>query len=514
MKGDAIMSLGGMELILLLAFGGGRNDLVDFIDAPAYFQSRNIAVTVDKMTELAVQDPIDGKTQIRQLLALRWLEEHPAEVKKSKEFQAIQKQIEEVAQGKKAQDLQGFAAEFAKRTLTAWEGKGGAPTVGVPEDSTRKEGLAWFPKSATLVGGFDVRTPSPEGGKTFLAMRNQLFGMVPPQVMEQMYDKLEELGNVRVDRISFAYQEEANDDMSRIYLRLSGKGDHKRLTDFIRNNAPNMTIDEKKVFRGRKITAIHSQNSPPAMVLIGDEDFLMAGFQRSFDVDHKKVAEEMLDIRDGKAESVLAGPLNKWLTTLSPKASGVLVGDLPREMQRGFDPNMIRVFPKTVIVQLLPKDKLIQLSLQAPLDNAKDAKDFAEDVETQKKKGIEALKNPPPLPPGFPLPDKFYDKLTDSLKSLKTEARGNTASLEMSIPPELASPSMMTVPFLLGAGASSKKKGVPVPPPPPQEEKKQSRLDFTPANVPFHMVPPLTPGHEIVMCWHERQQAPGAPIPA
>jgi hypothetical protein len=504
-----MMILGPMEMILMLAFSGGGNDVVDFLDASAYFQSRNIPATVEKMTELSQQDPTDGKTQIRQLLALRWLAENAGEVKKAKNFEVIRQQLVEVARGKKAQDLQGFAADYAGRTLTALGVMGFQPALQIPDDSARKDALAWFPQSVTLATSSDLRFKASEAAEGLQAFRKLVLGMAPANAMDEIYLKLEELGNIRLDRVSFAYQEVQNKNQSKIYFRFTGKADHKRLVDFLQKHNPRMEIEEKKAFRGRKITQI-TENSSPALLIIGDEDFLMVGLQSLVDNTSKKLAEEILDVRDGKSPSVLAGPLGKNLETLSSKASAVFVGDMPEDMRRGLPGNVFPAIPKHLVAQLLPEGAKSKLSVTATLDNAEDAKSFVQEVDKWKKQGLDTLKNPPPLPPGFPVPDKLFEKLKDALNSVKAEAKGSISTATMTISSEFANPGMTLFPFIF-AGSRSEKKLAPPPVKEEKKEKKQSRLDLAPESTAIRHYPWLTHGREFVMCWQEgRHRSPSS----
>src|SRR5262249_31006008 len=116
------MSVSALGLFAFLVVSGGNfpGDLVTLIDADMYFQARKVDVTAAQMVALAGKDPVDGKTQIAQLLALRWLGDHPNVVKADSKIRAL---LEVVAQGKKAQDPQRFARDYAQRALSRVDGK-------------------------------------------------------------------------------------------------------------------------------------------------------------------------------------------------------------------------------------------------------------------------------------------------------------------------------------------------------------------------------------------------------
>ena len=111
------VGLGLSEFLLLVILGASPADLLSLIHADDYFQHRKIDVTVEKMIELAGKDPVDGKTQIQQLLALRVLGDDVEQVKKSPQHPAAMEPLKDIAAGMKAQEAHGFAKGYASRTL-------------------------------------------------------------------------------------------------------------------------------------------------------------------------------------------------------------------------------------------------------------------------------------------------------------------------------------------------------------------------------------------------------------
>jgi hypothetical protein len=88
--------------------GNGAKDFVSLLDAPQYFKSRGIEMKVEKMLELAGKTPADGKEQVQQLLAIRWLGEHADTIKKTGNARET---LQAIADGKEAKDRHGFAAD-------------------------------------------------------------------------------------------------------------------------------------------------------------------------------------------------------------------------------------------------------------------------------------------------------------------------------------------------------------------------------------------------------------------
>src|SRR5262249_29035988 len=149
---------GMMEVLVLLASTSSSptHDLVSLIRAEDYFKARNIAVDASGMVKLATKDPADGKAQIQQLLAIRWLGEHPAELKKTEGARAA---LEQVATGKKAQDRSGFAELYARQALARLDDKPLPVAATAPPGGLQREAFAWFPADTNIVTGMELRPP-------------------------------------------------------------------------------------------------------------------------------------------------------------------------------------------------------------------------------------------------------------------------------------------------------------------------------------------------------------------
>src|SRR5262245_61707490 len=200
-----MFAMGPLELLVLLvtSAGGQPADLASVLAPADYFQARNIEVSFDKLTELAAKEPADGAAQMAQLLALRTLGEDAAKFKKSAKYAAQRQMIEDVAAGKKAQDKLGFAKEYAQRTLALLDGGKAPPS---PSAGTREEALAWFPAGITFVASIGYQPAgSPAAPKAFTS---ELLKKMPAEVKAELYKIVDTIGNVRVERLSFAYQDD------------------------------------------------------------------------------------------------------------------------------------------------------------------------------------------------------------------------------------------------------------------------------------------------------------------
>ena len=515
------MILGGMEILMLLAMGGGQTDALSYLDPVRYFESRKIPVTVEKMVELSGQDPTDGKKQVQQLFALRWLAKNADKVKADPKFAQIKAHVTDIAAGKKGRDLQGFSVDYAQRTLVAFGNKNAHSPATIPKDSVAKDALRWFPKDATLTGAFDLRYENPAMRKFAKTFLDQMlaFGGANGDPMEKIYDFVEKLGNARMDRISFAYTEDPqNNENSRIYLRYTGKVNHRWLVKLVRESGGNMTIKEKRVFRGPKITLFYAERNAPALGLVGDDDLIMAGYQRDRDNKHAQIIEDVLAIRSGAKESVLNGPLAKMLGKTAPQASAVFAGHIPDSLRNELLGRPFQSLPKMVYAQqTIGKDNKGRLTVEAPMANAEQAKRFVGEVNTLRQQAIAELKKPQNVPPFFPIGQDIFTKLADAMTSMKVNAKAAKVHISATLPAELNSPMTVLMPMtFLGARAVAQPVPPPPPPPPVKKEKgieakkegkeKESRLRSLPDDSVIPTAEPLTLTRKVLICPDERSR--------
>jgi hypothetical protein len=288
-------------------------------------------------------------------------------------------------------------------------------------------------------------------------------------------------------------------------MRFTGKMDHKRVADAMKNLIPGAQAKEQKTFRGQRVTLISPGNEPPGIALVGDTDAVMAGYESGRGNNNLELVEEMLAVRGGKEKSVLDGPLAAALKKLSPKANGIYAGEFPEDMAKGFTrgPQAFRAFPKSAVAELTRvKDELHLRLLHAPLGSEEEAKGFVEDVERLKTLGIAGIKEAKQklkqAPPPIPIPPNALDEITATLESIKVEAKGSAVSGKATVSRGTVSLAPMMMLFV-GARANAEFKEVgkeikeaPPPPgkniepkkkvnpgdlPPPPRQDDQSRLE-------------------------------------
>jgi len=324
------------------------------------------------------------------------------------------------------------------------------------------DGFAWFPDKVTFVaGGRHVASAAPDKDNP---LRDFLKANMPPREMEEMYKFAEQVGNLRVDSLAFGYAADPQQARkSRIYFRITGEGDHKRLAEFLRKSiAANINLKEDKGPAGERITIFNMGGGfGPAMALVGDTDFLIAGYEDHQQANHAEVIEEILKIRAGGQANVFKGPLAPTLKTIAPETVGLVLGEVPQELRQGLllGP-AFQAMPDRIQMDVTPGSKgVMDLRFHGKFGNATQVKVFADGIAALRKQGIEALKNPPPLPPGAKIPPRTFALLRTSLEGLKIDAKGDAVTGGLQVSRELIS----VLPMMLAGLAPVRPPEMPMP---------------------------------------------------
>jgi hypothetical protein len=436
-----MFGLGPMEVIVLLALGGGgqTGELAAFLPADIYFQSRNIETKIDTLVALASKEPADGKTQIAQLLALRMLAERADEVKKAENYKDLVKKIERIAKGEIAKDAHGFSRAHANHTLTALGGTG-KPSEAKPSD-LRKDTLNWFPASATLVGAFDFsgQEASAEQGRE---LRKFWSKVLKPRDWDGVFAVAEQIGNVRVDRLGFAFHEgkkrsdPLSSDGGEIFVRISGRASHERLVKAFNAAVPppprpgkrNYVASEKEPGGLMVSTFKGLPGLPFQLCLIGDSDFFFAVSH-----DEKEPFGKIFAVRAGKHDSVLQGVLKDSLAKVSKKASGLMVGDVPKGMRDGLA-REFGVAPKSIRSEILREKLGIDIKFEGTFANADEAKTFTAKAFELRKMALNGIDK---MPKDLPLPAAAIAAVKRTIQSIQIQADGAAVKGGVLVPSEL-----------------------------------------------------------------------------
>jgi hypothetical protein len=452
-----MMMMGFAEILMLALLSGGTNstDLVDLIQPKHYFESRQMEPSVDKMADLAGEEPKDAKGQIVQLTSLRYLADEIEALKKSPRYAEHRKSLEAIAQGKKAQDSLGFAKDYATRVLLKLDDK---KPEAVKIRPLREDALSWFPANATLAGAIELRQSRQAGGAD--DPFKELLKMMPDREKKEMYNVIEKAGNIRVDRAAFAWVEGTGKRDGKIFVRISGKGDQDWMVaafNMIEGGRGRSQIKVTKDEKDTRVTLIQPGNGPPVLMLVGNNDFLVVGYEdRNGQQDD--LVTEVLEARSKKKANAAGGTLKDRLAKIPDSAVGLIVGEIPNEMKREF-----RVFdpaPTNILGFIERAQQGLDVQVETGMANEGDAGKLVQKVGALRKEGIAALKQEMqrPQPPGTPpIP---FQSLINLMETLQVQSKTDKVQVRVFVPDGLIRQMSSGWFFLAEARA------VDLPPPP------------------------------------------------
>jgi hypothetical protein len=424
------MHMGAMELLVMLALTGGgtANDLAAWLNGEDYFKSRQIDMKIEKMIELANTPPTTAKASIAQLLAVRWLGEHPAEAKKDKNVREL---LVQIALGKKNVDAQGFARDYAQRALALIDAKP-VPTVEIPKNSMSEEAARWFPEQCTFFGGVDLRASGQPRSADAALMRARLLKLVPDQFKEQIYQFAETVGNIRVDRfVGASWPDPKEKEKGRIYFRFTGRADPERLAKFFAQTIggradPNQqppALKKEIGPKGEPILLFSLANRPPAIAVVGDSDLIMAGFEGD-QGDHAALLQQVLNARAGRQANLTTGPLGASLKRVPAQTFAVILGEPPEGMRRDLTRagSPITALPQTFLLDLT-RDKNMAIRFEGTMAKPEEARALAETAQQLKQKAIDYLKE---IPADFKIKKESIELFRKAVESVQVRADGAT----------------------------------------------------------------------------------------
>lgn len=457
-----MMFFGFAEVLALALLAGGMNnsDLVGVIQPRHYFEARQIRMSIDSMIDVALAEPKDGKKQIMQLCALRYLADESAAFKKASNYASNREAIELIATGQRAQDKAGFSREYAQRVLDKLDGKKPEKAKKTPP---REDALAWFPDDATLVGILDLQAqaqtdPANDPIKALLKI-------MPEREKLRMYDAIEKCGNVRLDRISFAYGEGNGKRDGRVILRVTGKGSQEGLLNLfqlIDGRGGRLQSKEIKDDKGVPIMMLQEANNrSPIIMLVGNTDLVVVTAQDYMKPEKQDaLAKAVLETRDKKKTSAAAGKLKDRLAKVPDKAVGLLIGDVPGELKQELM-REVEAVPDRIQVYLERTDKGLDVQAEAGLENAEAAGKLVQRIGALRKMGIAELQKEMqrPMPAGAP-PIPFQGMI-NLLESMQVQSLADKVNFRVVVPNGL----IQQLPLMMMGGTVEFDGAIPVPPP-------------------------------------------------
>ncbi len=465
-----MMGVGLSEMLILFLMMGGSSgaDIASFVPPKHYFETMEVQTSHDKMIELASKEGKDGRAQLQQLLAIRFLTDDAEAFKKSAKYAEQRRVIEQIAAGKQANDPQGFAKEQALKALARFDGKTWtAPAAPV----LREDALAWFPANATFGMAWDGRhTRNLLGSNSSNMVLDMLKMMNPPaeqkKIFQEIYSQVEKVGNVRLDRVAFAFvEDEKQPRQSKIFVRFTGKADVARMLDLLKTLERGLEVTEKKDDQGLPYTELQRPGRPPVFLAFGDSELIMTGFADDKS-DHQVLVKEVLAARAKK----LPGALKEAMAKVPAKACAFMVGTLPQDFRRDLQRELGDVPSKVQgSIEQLPTG--FDINLEGTMAKGGDSRKLVEVVSKGRQQAIEGMKqlqNGGLLPPGFPaLP---YQAMYNVMESMQINGMGENVQMRMMVPNDV----VQVLPISVGFFGMAVRPLAP-PAAPPKVEVKKAR---------------------------------------
>ncbi len=288
------------------------------------------------------------------------------------------------------------------------------PTPRPPVPAFWKETLAWFPAEATLFGAVNLQAfGSLNLGDewTQAAIRLALPAGAEPALTP------ENLGRVRIDRVSLAYYEGPKSEDPRALVQLEGLAldGRRRALDFIRRAGPDtVRIDElARGGSGGNLARVACPGLPWAIGLYDDHRmFLTRSMSKGAkEAEHLKALEllrwfDRSNTRRAEGD-LLTGYSPPWLQmalgAIPPDACGLLLGEIPPEWRKLLTAGLgLRACPRTFACHLRREGDGVVLSLTLNLDKPGAERALAEDLEKARRQMFDALQARLPAVRGEP----------------------------------------------------------------------------------------------------------------
>jgi hypothetical protein len=293
-----------------------------------------------------------------------------------------------------------------------------------------KDTLSWFPPEASLFGVLDLKTFSAHTLED--EWTQTLLRLVAPEATAEKLTP-ENLGRLRLDRVSLAYYEETRPEKSRAIVQLEGLAldGRKRIIDYLRR----MTADKVEVVKDpRTVTTtsairVSGADLPFALGLFDDHRaFLaMSGDRKPGEAQHRKALEELSTFnfpstpqREG---NLVSGYKPPWVQTALAEipwdASGFFLGEIPSEFRKVLtDTLKLRVCPRTFVLHIKREGEGFTLSLSLNVDKAGAELLLLQDLEKWRTQAVDVLQTK------FPSVKKEPEALALVGQTLKTARWG------------------------------------------------------------------------------------------
>jgi hypothetical protein len=252
---------------------------------------------------------------------------------------------------------------------------------------------------------------------------------------EELIKLADQLGNVQVARTSFAYTADTDKDKGKIWIRVTGRADQKRMVAFLRGLVKDTEMLEEKGPKAEPITLLHAKNQPPAFALVGNTDVLMASYEGN-EGDHLAVVRDALDVFRGRKASVARGKVAEFLKDVSPDASALVAGELSDQQRLQLARTVPATLPRALTLQMI-RNQDLTLRMRCQMGGADDAKDNVDRLIKMKKDANELLDR---LPPPVQVPKEVVEQTRKAIAAAKVYSEDKTVFGEITFPGSVFKP--------------------------------------------------------------------------
>ncbi len=260
---------------------------------------------------------------------------------------------------------------------------------------------------------------------------------IPDNGKNELYNAMERVGNVRVDRFAIGYVDAKNAGDQKIFVRITGKANPEWLANAIQTvGPPGVQMERQKAPDGTPLILLRSRNTEPLIVFVGDTDLLVVGYLNPNAKSQDDVLAEVLEVRAKKKASAAAGKLKDRLAKIPNKAVAFALGDIPTELagELGLKLGGGALVPTKFTAFMERSAPGLDVNVETALANANAADGLVRKIGELRKQGVEALKEEMkrPLPPGSP-PVPFQDMI-NILDAIQVQSKMDRVQVRVSVP--------------------------------------------------------------------------------
>jgi hypothetical protein len=284
--------------------------------------------------------------------------------------------------------------------------------LAIPLDPNRhgepfwKSTLSWLPPEASLFGAVNLT-----GGQTVTLdddrIQTVLNFLVPAKARNQLTP--ENLGRIRLDRLSLAYYDDLKPDKSGAIVQVEGLAldGHKRIVDSL-SRWPDGKVQVERKRQSQlpsqpDVVRISSPELPFALGIYDDNHFFLAAStdKNAKEREHVKVLERQwwFNFASGGSSpaTLISGYNPPWvkaaLGAIPSDACCILMGEIPAQARKELTKALsLRVCPRTFVFYLQPQDKGFVMSLSLYVDKAGDDLLLQADLDKWRRQALDRLK--------------------------------------------------------------------------------------------------------------------------